>query len=123
MADLSHAFGADLALAPGGDAATADGALLGRQRVLRRLLTNPGDYLWNPGYGAGLGRFVGQPASAARIRSAIRAQIFLEAAVARRPEPAIEVRVEPSGQVAVLLRYADSASGLTQALGFTVGEV
>ena len=47
-----------------GDLAPAAGTLRGQQRVLRRLLTNPGDYIWQPGYGAGLGQFVGKPASA-----------------------------------------------------------
>jgi phage baseplate assembly protein W len=123
MADLWHQYGGDLAVGAGGDVATAAGALLGQQRVLRRLLTNPGDYLWNPGYGAGLAQFVGQPASAARIRSVIRSQIFQERAVARQPEPVIEAQIDAAGGVAVLVRYADSASGQTQTLSFTVGEV
>ena len=72
MPDLFHQYGGDLLLGPSGDLASVDATLLGQQRVLRRLLTNPGDYLWNPAYGAGLGQFVGQPASVARIRSAIR---------------------------------------------------
>ena len=61
MPDLAHEFGADLQAGPTGDLALADGAALGRQRVLRRLLTNPGDYIWHPTYGAGLARFVGHP--------------------------------------------------------------
>ena len=48
MPDLSHEFGADLLAGPTGDLAVAAGAGLGRQRVLRRLLTNPGDYIWQP---------------------------------------------------------------------------
>jgi phage baseplate assembly protein W len=123
MADLFQQYGGDLAVAPGGDLASVSGTLFGQQRVLRRLLTNPGDYLWNPGYGAGLARFVGRPASAARIRSAIRAQIFQERAVARQPEPAIDVAADATGSVTVRIRYADSTTGATQVLGFTVGEV
>lgn len=123
MPDVAHVYGGDLALGAGGDLAVADGAALGRQRVLRRLLTNPGDYLWNPHYGAGLARFVGQPANAARIRSVIRAQIFQERAVARRPEPVIEVSADAAGGVTVQVRYADGESGQTQALAFTVREV
>ena len=123
MPDLFHQYGGDLALGPGGDLATVDGAQLGQQRVLRRLLTNPGDYLWNPGYGAGLAQFVGQPASAARIRSVIRSQIFQESAVARRPEPTIDAQVQPDGTVTVQVLYADSGSGQTQVLSFSVGDV
>ncbi len=123
MPDLSHQYGADLTLAAGGDAAMADGTLLGQQRVLRRLLTNPGDYLWNPAYGAGLGQFVGQPVRPARIRSVIRSQIFQEQSVARTPEPVIDVASGTDGSVDVSIRYADAATGATQALTFSVGAV
>lgn len=123
MADLSHIYGGDLSIAAGGDLATVDAAALGQQRVLRRLLTNPGDYLWNPGYGAGLGRFVGRPVNVARIRSVIRSQIFQEQAVARTPEPGIDVSARPDGAVTVAIAYADAATGATQTLTFTVGAV
>jgi phage baseplate assembly protein W len=123
MPDISHQYGDDLVVAAGGDLATVAAVTLGRQRVLRRLLTNPGDYLWNPNYGAGLGRFVGQPANAARIRSVIRSQIFQESAVARSPEPVIDVAVTPDGAVTVAIRYADAATGEGQTLTFTVGAV
>ena len=92
------------------------------QRVLRRLLTNPGDYLWALLYGAGLAQFVGQPASAARIHSVVRGQIFQEQAVARSPEPVIAVSADATGTVSVQIRYADSTTATTQALGFTVGD-
>lgn len=121
MPDLSHFYGSDLTVGPSGDLASVDGTQLGQQRVLRRLLTNPGDYLWNPGYGAGLAQFVGQPANVARIRSVIRSQIFQESVVARTPEPAIDVQADVSGAVTVQIRYADTATGETQALTFTVG--
>jgi phage baseplate assembly protein W len=123
MPDLFHFYGSDLVVGPGGDLATADSTQFGQQRVLRRLLTNPGDYLWNPTYGAGLAQFVGQPANAARIRSVIRGQIFQENAVARSPEPAIDVTADDIGTVTVQIRYADSATGETQVLSFTVGAV
>ena len=123
MPDLAHQFGADLQATPAGDAATVEGPLLGQQRVLRRLLTNPGDYLWQHDYGAGLGRFVGAPIDLARIKGAIRGQIFREAAVARTPEPAIEVQQSGPGTVYVTVRYTDAPSGATQRLGFTVGGV
>lgn len=122
MPDLSHEFGADLLAGPTGDIALAEGLALGRQRVLRRLLTNPGDYIWEPGYGAGLGRFVGSPAAPERIRAVVRSQIFRERAVARSPEPVVEVRADDAGRVFVAIRYADADSGETQALNFRVGE-
>ncbi len=120
MADASHQYGADLTTGPTGDIACVSGVTLGQQRVLRRLLTNPGDYIWDLGYGAGLGRFVGQPADAAQIAAVVRGQIFKEAAVARRPEPVIDVAADVAGTVSVHIRYADAESGDTQILSFTV---
>lgn len=122
MADLSHEFGAELATGPTGDLALVAGVTLGRQRVLRRLLTNPGDYIWQPDYGAGLAQFVGQPVAAERIRAVVRSQIFKEAAVARTPEPVIEVQAGSDGRVLVAIRYADAPSGETQLLSFPVGD-
>ena len=122
MADLSHEFGADLVASPTGDLGLADGAALGRQRVLRRLLTNPGDYIWQPDYGAGLGRFIGEPAAPERISAVIRSQIFRETAVARSPEPGITVQAGRDGRVFVTIRYADADSGQTQSLNFRVGD-
>jgi hypothetical protein len=123
MADAWHQFGGDLMVGPTGDIACADGALEGQQRVLRRLLTNPGDYIWAPAYGAGLGLFVGQPAEAAQIEAVIRGQMFKEAAVSAQPEPVVAVTDDGTGAVYAQVLYADAASGATQALSFTTGGV
>ena len=117
-------MGSDLSIGTTGDLALAAGAQLCQQRVLRRLLTNPGDYIWQPDYGAGLARFIGQPGNALRIRAVIRSQIFKEAAVSREPEPVIDVQIAPggaAGTIYVHLQYADAVSGTTQVLSFSVG--
>ena len=121
MADTTHQWGGDLAPSPTGDIATAIGPMQTQQRVLKRLLTNPGDYIWHPGYGAGLASFVGQPASTSRIAAVVRSQIFKEAAVARTPEPVIDVQQDHAGTVYVHIRYADTATGETQILSFSAG--
>jgi phage baseplate assembly protein W len=121
MPDVSQLWGSDLSLSPTGDLALASGSMLGQQRVLRRLLTNPGEYIWQPGYGAGLGQFIGEPANALQIRAVIRSQIFKEAAVARTPEPVIDVVPSSGdGSVYVHIRYVDSGSGQTQTLSFSI---
>jgi hypothetical protein len=120
MADAWHCFGGDLSVGPTGDIGCASGADLVQQRLLRRLLTNPGDYVWNPGYGAGLGQFLGRPVDAGRIQAAIRGQVVREAAVARQPEPEIEVAADMAGGVSVQIRYAEAGSGATRNLAFTV---
>jgi len=124
VSDLSHQWGSDLLIGPTGDLATASGTQLGQQRVLRRLLTNVDDYIWQLTYGAGLARLIGQPGSAMAIGALIRSQIFKEAAVARTPEPVIDVQVSPDGApstVYVHIRYVDAAGGQTQSLSFSVG--
>ena len=119
MPDISHLWGSDIALSPTGDLALADAPSLTQQRVLRRLLTNPGDYIWTLDYGAGLANFVGEPGATAAIRAAIRGQIFKEAAVAQTPEPVIELQTDPTGSIYVHVRYADAATATTQTLAFT----
>ena len=69
-----------------------------------------------------MGRFVGAPAAPERIRAVVRSQIFREPAVARSPEPVVEVRADQQGRVFVAIRYADAESGETQSLNFSVGE-
>ena len=71
MADLALTFGGDLSVSPTGDIALSDGTTLTQQRVLRRLLTNHGGYIWQLGYGAGLAQFVGQPAAPAAIQAIV----------------------------------------------------
>jgi phage baseplate assembly protein W len=120
MVDLAQLWGNDLQVGVTGDLAVVSGTVFGQQRVLRRLLTNPGDYIWQPGYGAGLGQFVGQPAAQSQIVAVVRSQMFKEPAVARSPEPVIDVQVDVDGTVYVHVRYVDAAVGSTQMLSFSV---
>ena len=123
MNDVFHIWETDLTTSATGDLAFVSGSTLGQQRVLRRLLTNPGDYIWHTDYGAGLGGFVGTPANETHITATIRSQIFREAAVARTPEPAIDVQVSPAGALSTVyvnIQYTDSLSGETQMLTFSV---
>jgi phage baseplate assembly protein W len=118
--DISHAFGGDLALGPTGDLELASPPSLTQQRVLRRLLTNAGDYIWQLDYGAGLPQFVGKPANVLQISAVIRGQIFSEAAVAASPEPTIDVSATAGGLVSVQLRYTDATTTQTQLLSFNL---
>jgi phage baseplate assembly protein W len=120
MQDAALLWGGDLSAGSTGDIALATGTALGQQRVLRRLLTNPGDYIWHLSYGAGLPQFVGQATNVAAIKSVIRSQIFMESVVARVPEPEVDVRNVQNGSVYVYIRYVDSTNGGTQVLSFAV---
>jgi phage baseplate assembly protein W len=121
MQDANLLWSTDLSAGPTGDIALASGTSLGQQRVLRRLLTNAGDYIWQPAYGAGLAQFVGTPVDPLAIRAVVRSQIFKEQAVSRVPEPQIDVQGNADGSVMVRISYVDSATGSTEVLSFQVG--
>ena len=120
MNDLFQQWGNDLAVDAHGDFALASGALRSQQRVLRRLLTNPGDYIWQPAYGAGLAQFVGQPANPLQIEAIIRTQLLNEPAVAQTPAPSVTVSYDNLGTISVMLSYVDATNGETQLLSFGI---
>ncbi len=116
MADLQLAWGGDLTVAPGGDLLLSDGDALATERVLRRLLTNPGDVVFHADYGAGLASFVGQPAAPQRIAALIAAQAVQEAAVARLPTPQVNVTSTQDGTLTAVLQYTSALTGAGQQL-------
>jgi phage baseplate assembly protein W len=122
LSDAALLWGGDLSANATGDIALASSTGLGQQRVLRRLLTNPGAYIWHLDYGAGLARFIGQPTNQSAIKAIIRSQIFQEAAVARLPEPTIDVQGATDGSLYVYIRYTDSQTGGAQILSFSVNK-
>ena len=118
MGDLAHFWGSDLAWSPTGDVAVVDSPSETQQRVLRRLLTVPGDYLWSLKYGAGLASFVGQPGAASAIVSAIRTQVLQEANVASTPAPVIDLIPDQAGDLYIQVTYADATLGTSQTIAF-----
>lgn len=119
MNDIDHFIGGDLGLSATGDLLVDGATLTGQQRVLRRLITNPGDYPWHLEYGAGLPREVGALTDVPRLTSLIRSQILLEAAVARTPDPIVQVTPIQSG-VTVKVQYTDAETGENVSLNFDV---
>jgi len=120
MPDLSLLWGGDLSVGPTGDIALADGTTLTQQRVLRRLLTNAGDYIWQLSYGAGLGQFVGQPGAPAAISAVAQTQMLQENAVATSPAPVISATASVDGTVTLSIQYADSQTQTTNLLTFSI---
>jgi phage baseplate assembly protein W len=116
MADISHVVGSDLALGPTGDLAAVSDPSLGQQRVLRRLLTNPGEYIWNLTYGAGLPGMVGRPVNPTSIQGLITSQMLRESAVAQSPLPQVTVSSDNGVIVYAYVQYVDAATGQTQVL-------
>lgn len=117
--DLYHLWGGDIAAGSNGDLMPVDGSTKTTQRILRRLMTNPGDYLDHPDYGAGLPQFVGRLVDIPKVRGLIRGQMLLDEAVARTPEPAITVSEIANG-MACSIQYYDAVAKSTQTLSFNV---
>ena len=120
MSDLELGWAGDLDCSETGDLLSVGLPELGTERVLRRLLTNPGGYIWHPEYGAGLARFVGQPIDVAGIQALIRSQMLLEAAVAVDPEPVVTVQSDQGGSLFVQVRYADADTATSQTLNIQI---
>ena len=131
MSDLFHVWGGDLNLSATGGLALVNSVELSKQRILRRLLTNParydangnvvvaGDYLWHPDYGAGLPSYIGKLLDVPAITALIRSQMYLEASVLHDPEPVITVQ-QIAGGISVQINYTESDSNNPVYLSFNV---
>lgn len=120
MLDINHNIGGDILASASGGLSPVDGTLKGQQRVLRRLLTNPGDYIWHTNYGGGLGAMVGTNATIEEIDAVIRSQIALESVVSKYPVPTITVTAPSPGTVQCRIQYADASSKTPQILSFNI---
>ncbi len=120
LADLDHFWGQDIVPGPTGDLGTVVRSDRTSQRLIRRLLTNPGgtDYLWQPDYGAGLPGLIGQPLDLGALDALIRGQIALEPSVAPNPAPVITL-TPVNGGVAISVTYFDN-SGAGNVFAFTL---
>lgn len=105
-----------------GDLLTVSGSEKTKQRILRRLLTNPGSYIWHPDYGAGLPTYIGQPLSQElyeEISALITSQILLEDSVAKSPIPTIDLSPTTNGLFCNIV-YFDSTENTTVTLSFNL---
>lgn len=114
-------MGQDLQISPSGDLQTVVGLNRSQQRVLRRLLTNQGDYIWHLDYGAGLPSYIGSPIIPASLEAVIRSQIALEPSVAQIPPPVITLQSANDTYVYVSIKYVDNDTGETNTLTLPTG--
>jgi len=117
MYDLYHFSAGDLERSSTGDLRAVCGSDRTKQRILRRLLTNPGDYIFHPEYGAGLGSKVGEAVSPGEWRALISGQILLEEAVSNDPPPVVDLGLIEGG-VSVSITYTDATTGMPELLNF-----
>jgi hypothetical protein len=116
----------DIPATAAGDFDITTGSVLTKQRILRRLLTNPGSYIWHPDYGAGLGQFVGKPMSPStvdEITGRIRSQMFKENAVSKTKPPEISVSQDSTNpnNLVIYILYYDANLNVPFTLTFTIG--
>ncbi len=124
MMDIDHQWGGDLSVDAAGDLQAISGEQVSQQRIIRRLLTSAGTYIWNPIYGAGLGRFVGTTTDRRALQALVQSQMKHESAVADDPRPVVsaeQVGGVGSGIYKVSVSYRDRSAGATQTLLVPVG--
>lgn len=119
MNDIFQRYGSDITTSSTGDLQPVDGSERGQQRIIRRLLTNPGDYIFHPEYGAGLPAKIGDTVDIPNIRALIRGQMLLEESVAKIPEPQVTINAIPGG-IGCVIRYADAQTKTPAVLSFNV---
>lgn len=122
MADLYHYWGGDLGASATGDILPVSGSDMELQRVLRRLMTNPGEYVFHPEYGGGLGQFVGADVTSDQVAAVILAQLKLESVVAANPAPVVTVNIQANGTLTCQIQYNDATTNSPQVLAFDVTE-
>lgn len=117
--EISQTWGSDVDRTITGALATVTGTAQGEQRVLRRLLTNPGDYIWHLDYGAGLPRYVGRLNRPGEIEGVIRQQLTLEPIVAQTPPPVVQITSILNG-IFVDVAWVDAVTGEPATISFTI---
>lgn len=121
MLDVSMSYGQDLEFGAAGDLLTVTGSEVLQQKIMRRLLSNPGALLWHQDYGAGLGAEVGKSTNQLAIRGIILQQLRAEVNVSRSPGPKVDLTVLDTGLVICTITYVEQTTGVVKALSLPVG--
>ena len=125
MIAVTCRWGADLTVGASGDISVASVQAEVQQRLVRRLLTNPGDYVWHTEYGAGLGSYVGERYSPGFIEGAVLNQLQLEGLVAATPAPLVETSLSPTGPlstISVAVRYRVAGASASDSVILNLGD-
>ena len=120
--DVDHTWGEDIQVSNTGDLNLVTDTDRGKQRILRRVLTNPGDYVFENDYGGGLLQDIGSITDAEAIESRIQSQVLMEDAVAPTPAPTVAVDSSISGYdasaIELTISYQDQPSNAPTVLAF-----
>jgi hypothetical protein len=118
MADLNSPWAGDLQISATGDLATVDGDQRAEQRIIRRLFTNLGAYIWHPDYGASIPARIGSNLDVALFQAVVYSQIMLEDSVAQLPPPTVKVTQIGPDAVGCVIVYNAISDGLQKTLTF-----
>ena len=117
LSDVWQLWGNDLTITPTGDLTRATNVDRSKQRVLRRLMTPPGDYVMHPDYGAGLPAYIGRSADLDAIETLIIGQMLKEASVAKTPRPVVSLRSITNG-LSASISYVVAPENVPAVLSF-----
>jgi hypothetical protein len=121
--DLQHQWGGDLSVSSTGDLVVSSGIQRSQQRILRRLNTNPGSYIGQNNYGAGLPQFIGTNADAAEVAAVAQSQMILEDSVSPTPAPIVTInQAGLQDAISTTISYVDSPSNAPTVLAFTMAK-
>lgn len=114
MSTEFHWYGLDIQFSAAGDDASASAILEINQLIVRELMTNPGDYIFAPEYGAGLGQYIGKALSSDKLSTLtaiITAIVLKQPAVQKTPGPTITFQSDATGILSTQILYIYAPSG------------
>ena len=91
--DVRAGSAVDLHVTPAGDWAIVEGYAALSQSLIRRMITDPGEWVFRPEYGAGLRRYVKERRTSERV-SELRERVRAQALADDRVESVADVVVE-----------------------------
>lgn len=119
LSDLYQWYGGDLSSSAIGDLQTVTGDTRSQQRIVRRLCTNPGDYIQHPDYGGGLPKLIGSNASVSDVKAIVQSQMRLEDSILQLPAPVVRVTPITNG-MQIQIQYTDALTRKPVLLSFDV---
>ncbi len=125
MKALIANWGGDLQISSTGDIRAVSVEVELQFRLLRRFLTNSGDYIWHVSYGAGLGEFVGSPLLPSVIKEIILTQVGHEPLVAGSPQPVVNIDRQNEGDTDsryVTVQYQTKTAQAVAPITFPLGK-
>lgn len=119
LSDLYQWYGGDVSSSATGDFQAVTGDTRSQQRIVRRLCTNPGDYIFHPEYGGGLPKLIGSNASVSDVKAIVQSQMRLEDSILQLPAPVVTVTPITNG-MQIQIQYTDALTRKPVLLSFDV---